>query len=230
MCRDQAAPSPRLGLNCSNRRRSVLALLATPNFKMSRPLYVFIHINATHTSHAPRTRLTDPGEPGSVHKSNCLTPICFMHPAPSVIFNTITTENPPTEPTDSRQHGLCVHDPDPALSSADSRVAGTGEQRVSAADQLALDEAFARSLQQGSVGRPRAGGRLNSPPPPSTPSPPVANRITEYEQASTPPVRRREGPGFEVIKKQRSPGDKRSPIQDLPNGALRRLRVEEGSC
>ena len=52
----------------------------------------------------------------------------------------------------------------------------------------------------------------------STPSPPGRNRITEYEQAATPPVRKREGPAFEVIKKSRSPNDKRSPIQELPNG------------
>lgn len=29
---------------------------------------------------------------------------------------------------------------------------------------------------------------------------------------------RREGPGFEVIKKVRSPGDKRAPVLELPNG------------
>lgn len=55
--------------------------------------------------------------------------------------------------------------------------------------------------------------------PRDTPSPQGrSNRITEYEQASTPPVRKREGPGFEVIKRQRSPDDLRSPIQELPNG------------
>ena len=49
----------------------------------------------------------------------------------------------------------------------------------------------------------------------------LRRRIEEYEKASTPPVagRRREGPAFEVIKKQRAPGDKRSPIAELPNGA-----------
>lgn len=46
------------------------------------------------------------------------------------------------------------------------------------------------------------------------------NRIAEYENASqsSTPRRRTEGPAFEVIKKNRKPGDKRSPIAELPNG------------
>lgn len=51
------------------------------------------------------------------------------------------------------------------------------------------------------------------------PSPPAGrDRITDYEQAATPPIKKREGPGFEVIRKYRSPSDKTSPIQALPSG------------
>lgn len=81
--------------------------------------------------------------------------------------------------------------------------------------QIALDAALAASLHERAA-QPRPGCRLS---PPSPPSPPAAvNRITEYEQASTASARRQEGPRFEVIKKHRDPSDKRSPIQELPNG------------
>lgn len=79
-------------------------------------------------------------------------------------------------------------------------------------DQLALDAALAASLQDGGNTQNR---RLNKR---ETPSPPAGNRIAEYEKSSTPPVKKKEGPAFEIIKKHRSPNDKSSPIQDLPNG------------
>jgi hypothetical protein len=83
---------------------------------------------------------------------------------------------------------------------------------MSADEQSVLDAALAASLRES-----RHGSRLNTPPP-GTPSPPAYNRIAEYEKCSTPPVRKREGPAFEVIKTTRSPSDTRSPIQELPNG------------
>lgn len=91
-------------------------------------------------------------------------------------------------------------------------------------EQIAADAAFAASLQEqlGDV-RVDARRRLSAEAVPqkacSTPSPPGGGvRITEYENASTPPVKKRQGPEFEVIKKTRSPGDQRSAIQELPDG------------
>lgn len=136
-----------------------------------------------------------------------------MQPEPSAITPSATTESPTAQNDDSRKHGLPAHEPPDSLSPADDAGAGT---TIPSEDQLALDAALAASLQE-STEKPRSGRRLS---PPSTPSPPALNRITEYEKASTPPVRKREGPAFEVIKKQRSPSDKRSPIQELPNGWL----------
>ncbi|KAG9889093.1 hypothetical protein KCV05_g15767, partial [Aureobasidium melanogenum] len=49
------------------------------------------------------------------------------------------------------------------------------------------------------------------------------NRIAEYENASSaasPSRKKSEGPAFAVIKKPRKPGDKHSPIADLPNEIL----------
>ncbi|KAK3073474.1 hypothetical protein LTR53_004908, partial [Teratosphaeriaceae sp. CCFEE 6253] len=138
-----------------------------------------------------------------------------MQPEPTKVTPTAPTDSTTQQITDPRHHGLPAHELHPQ--SPDDGNAGTG-RAISAEEQLALDEAFARSLQHAAE-QPLAIARV-SPPPPSTPSPPVVNRIAEYEQAFTPPVRKREGLGFEVIKKQRSPSDKRSPIQELPNEVL----------
>jgi len=76
-------------------------------------------------------------------------------------------------------------------------------------------DALHASVADGGVARKHATPRLSGP---STPS---RDRITEYERASTPFSKKKpEGPVFEVIKKNRKPGDKRSPIADLPNGIL----------
>ncbi|KAK0272504.1 hypothetical protein LTR91_006182 [Friedmanniomyces endolithicus] len=138
-----------------------------------------------------------------------------MQPEPTTAPTSNTKTHIP-ENDHSRKHGLRAHEPPVPVSPA--IVDGGAGRSLSPEEQLALDEAFARSLQE-SADQPRPFNRL-SPSPRSTPSPPPVNRVSEYEQASTPPVRRREGPGFEVIKKQRSPNDKRSPIQELPNEVL----------
>jgi hypothetical protein len=107
------------------------------------------------------------------------------------------------------QHG--IHDRDPAVS---LRRAEDGNSTDAEQSQSTLDAAVAASLRDAAE---ESGGLKSRAR--TTPSPPAYNRITEYEQASTPPVRKREGPGFEIIKKPRNPSDKRSPIQELPNGA-----------
>lgn len=50
-------------------------------------------------------------------------------------------------------------------------------------------------------------------------TPPPRNRISEYENARVKtPKTPAEGPLFEVIKSNRRPDDKSSPIAELPNG------------
>ncbi|KAI4726964.1 hypothetical protein E4T49_05202 [Aureobasidium sp. EXF-10728] len=62
-------------------------------------------------------------------------------------------------------------------------------------------------------------GRLSPTPKTFTAS---RNRIAEYENASaaSPSRKKTEGPAFAVVKKPRKPGDKHSPIADLPNEIL----------
>jgi hypothetical protein len=144
---------------------------------------------------------------------------------------TDSTPVPPVAPQETAasptQHGLPDLDTagvsQPSLSPArDEGGAGTP------AEQLAADAAFAASLQEGERPVRREERRLSprSPhesvsPKPSTPLRTAKNRIEEYEQAATPPpTKKREGPAFEVIKKQRDPADNRSPIAELPNEIL----------
>lgn len=139
-----------------------------------------------------------------------------MQSEPSAIFeNEITEQSTPNETRTSTQHGLQNIEETGSLSPAGS--AGSGTTTSASTDRVAADAAFAASLQGGWEVLAQSGRRLS---PQSTPSPPVGrNRVAEYEQASTtPPTKKKSGLGFDVIKKYRSPGDKRSPIQELPNG------------
>jgi hypothetical protein len=127
----------------------------------------------------------------------------------------------PLATENTTQHGL--HDHDASTLEDSPRGVDTGTSDVSedgTAEQVSADARFAAALQNEGAEPTKTAERLSHAstpsPPPSTPA--GYHRITEYEQASTPPMKRREGPGFEVLKKQRSPGDKRSPIQELPNG------------
>jgi hypothetical protein len=134
---------------------------------------------------------------------------------------------PPETSTPPTQHGLPDENPAgislPSLSTPYVE-AGAGTP----AEQLAADAAFAASLQEGEGPVRREERRLSPPSPvesvspiPSTPLRTTKNRIEEYEQAATPPLpKKREGPAFEVIKKQRDPMDNRSPIAELPNEIL----------
>lgn len=117
----------------------------------------------------------------------------------------------------SSQHGLHDHRAAVSLHSAEDAAATSFSEQY--------DAAFAASLQDMETGlQTTQQRRLSSRASPSPP--PARNRIEEYENASTPPIKRRELPAFEVIKKPRSPGDKRSPIQDLPNGTLHTLEAQ----
>ena len=134
-----------------------------------------------------------------------------MLPKPTPL-STATIQTSTEQTSSTSQHGF-LHDDHPAVA-----LPPAGAETTSGEEQSALDAALAASLQESAddgADSTTSFERLNAR---NTPSPPARNRILEYEQASTPPVRKREGPVFEVIKKPRSPGDKRSPIQDLPNG------------
>jgi hypothetical protein len=53
----------------------------------------------------------------------------------------------------------------------------------------------------------------------ASPSPPPRDRITEYENAlKISPRKPADGPLFEIIKSNKKPSDKNSPISKLPNG------------
>ena len=137
-----------------------------------------------------------------------------MQPEPSTVSPQEPTESTiPVETSFSDHHGLRDPNTTVSLFPADN----VGAETTTPAEQIAADAAVAASLQDVGETRSEATRRLS---PKGTPSPPPGyHRITEYEQASTPPIRKREGPGFEVIKKIRSPSDKRSPVQELPNGS-----------
>ena len=150
-----------------------------------------------------------------------------MQPEPSTVSQKeITESTEPQSPHASDQHGLRDNDETVSLSPADD--AGADSTTSISAEQIAADAALAASLESGRDGATQAARRLS---PKSTPSPPAGyNRITEYEKASTPPMRKREGPGFEVVKKYRSPSDNRSPIQELPNGQFYALQSIQQNC
>ncbi|KAI6806347.1 hypothetical protein KC332_g11452 [Hortaea werneckii] len=96
-------------------------------------------------------------------------------------------------------------------------------QRVSAASEGQQQQQQSRNQRQRTM---TTTTTTTTPSPPPPPVPATPNRIAEYENAAiaTPFSQRagarREGPGFEVIKKVRSPGDKRAPVLDLPNEVL----------
>ena len=140
-----------------------------------------------------------------------------MQSEPSTVSRNADPDSTSDQASKSDQHGLLAQDAETVSLSSASNNAESGTTTASA-EQIAMDAAFAALLQeQLGDARAEAARRLNTQS--TTPSPPPGyNRITEYEKASTPPVKKRDGPGFEVIKKYRSPNDKRSPIQEVPNG------------
>ena len=50
-------------------------------------------------------------------------------------------------------------------------------------------------------------------------TPPLLDRIAQYEKASTPPPKRSsDGPGFRIVPKTKKSGGESSAISDFPNG------------
>ncbi|KAI5257111.1 hypothetical protein E4T42_01240 [Aureobasidium subglaciale] len=102
----------------------------------------------------------------------------------------------------------------PAESTFDSQY---GEQQRASPADGGGGVSLSADLQY--FGASSGSGRLSPPQAASTPS---RNRITEYENASaaSPSRKKTGGPAFAVVKKARKPGDKHSPIADLPNEIL----------
>lgn len=150
----------------------------------------------------------------------------FMQPEPSTESPTKSKEHTQQEETPTTtQHGLYERD-QPGDAPHQSDVAATdAHSGLTRDEQLAADAAFAASLQEERRSSPERRvetGRVSAK---HKPSPPSRNRIAEYEEASTTRTKRREPPGFEVIKKPRNPEDKRSAIQEMPNGMSFRCRI-----
>lgn len=138
-----------------------------------------------------------------------------MQPEPPAFSETTNPENTTERtPSQSSQHGLQHYDRAVDLPPTDESA---GADTTSAREQRELDAALAASLQERSGRQPSEPRRLSTR---NMPSPPARNRVAEYEKSiHTPPAKHREGLPFQVIEKHRNPGDKRSPIQDLPNGS-----------
>lgn len=168
----------------------------------------------TQSASTPSPRApTDPVLSGSVHESQLAFYERFMQSELNALSPSANSSDSPQECPTSSQHGVF----DLPHNAAQSPAQPAGDGAPSTDQQIARDAAIALSLEESSQ-------RLSSPQrrlkPCEAPSPPVYNRVAEYEKAATPTVRKRDGPVFEVISRQRSPGDKSSPVQALPNGRL----------
>ncbi|KAL9088443.1 MAG: hypothetical protein Q9165_006167 [Trypethelium subeluteriae] len=133
-------------------------------------------------------------------------------------LSTASQNSPPqgnVETTDSStQHGLRDSEqPAPPLSYEHGHGARDSSPRESHIETNSNGSHRGNSRNAGDN-----NGRMSES---KTPSPSPGNRITQYENAIlTPPRSKSEGPLFEVIKTNRKPGDKRSPIARLPNEIL----------
>ena len=138
----------------------------------------------------------------------------FMQPRSSPLDQDVDTNiRHPAKGDPTTQHGLDQSSTPLSAppGSSESDGAGSGSNQCDADTVLPHDGSV---TLQSSV----QGLRLSPPP---APSPGSRNRVAEYENASrfsTP--KKAETLGFEVIKKNRKPGDKRAPILELPNGML----------
>ena len=133
-----------------------------------------------------------------------------MQPRPYTINQTTISENALEHSIATTQHGF-EHNLHPDQPYSD---VGEGESTTSPHQPCGVQES---TDGQGTTLSGRISARGLSPPQTSSPS--SLNRIAQYENASLSPMRKKpEGPAFDVIKKSRKPGDKRSPISDLPNG------------
>ncbi|KAF2188221.1 hypothetical protein K469DRAFT_567143 [Zopfia rhizophila CBS 207.26] len=134
----------------------------------------------------------------------------FMQPEPSNVFRSVSPQLPaPENTTSSSQHGIRYDDHPASLLPHDE------ERREARPDVLGHDTASSAPLSERVTDTTNETARLS----PTSPSP--RNRIEEYENALAQSEKKRsDGPIFEVIKKNRKPDDKSSPISKLPNEIL----------
>ena len=135
-----------------------------------------------------------------------------MQPEPSTVSSKSSFEEHVPETNPQVQHGS--HDADqqpPPL--FHSRERGESD----ASSYSSQFEANSQSSQSDDASAAASRNRrINAS---KTPSPSPGNRISRYENAIvTPPRLKSDGPAFEVIKTNRKPGDKISPVAQLPNG------------
>ena len=144
------------------------------------------------------------------------SPQRFMQPESPTIPTEELHPEPSSATTTPAQYGRHDHD-----ATAHRLPADDASQPDAVEEQVSADATIAAELAERRNASPeRATSRLSSQNSDSPAPPAGRNRVTEYENASTPPVRKRRGPGIEVISTRRNIGDKRSPIQELPNGTI----------
>ncbi|KAF1993239.1 hypothetical protein P154DRAFT_82571 [Amniculicola lignicola CBS 123094] len=133
-----------------------------------------------------------------------------MQSEPSnVSQNTLNQQPSPDNAPPASQHGIRLEDDPPSL------LPHHEERREPRSAVIGGDTPPSSSSSPERVSDADEATRLS----PTSPSP--RNRIAEYENVSSQPSRSRsEGPFFEVIKSNRKPGDKSSPILTLPNEVL----------
>jgi hypothetical protein len=136
-----------------------------------------------------------------------------MQPEPTDVSQRFPSQNATLDAPNTSQHGHRRGDdlqdsPQPHFGEAwgDSELSTGG---------VARDATFVHQVTNGLTPM-EANGLKNG----ARPSPTPRDRITEYENAlANSPRKPSEGPLFEVVKSNRSPDDKSSPIAKLPNGA-----------
>lgn len=136
-----------------------------------------------------------------------------MQPEPTNVTTRALTPETASDPATTSQHGRQRSDDDPQVSlhSFSSEVRGRPEQSLDGSARSST-----RSAAHSEDGDCAETHGLNSV---QMATPPPRNRIAEYENALANSARKpAEAPLFEVIKSNRKPEDRSSPIAKLPNG------------
>jgi hypothetical protein len=139
-----------------------------------------------------------------------------MQPAPTKASQNIPAPEKTRQPSPTSQHGQRRHDDlqDP-LQPHSGELRGESEPPLGGTTRDAMPSDATSSDEDTRETLGVRGTKVSTPPPP----PPPRDRISEYENARVKtPKKPSEGPLFEVIKSNRRPDDKSSPIAKLPNG------------
>ncbi|KAF1945212.1 hypothetical protein EJ02DRAFT_509669 [Clathrospora elynae] len=137
----------------------------------------------------------------------------YMQSDPTNVFQNVSNQKPTSNTVTTSQHGQPRHDDlQDSLQPHSSELRGVPESPTGDDER---DATHSNSSGQGNaVGADGLKGIDDSTPPPR-------DRISEYENASAnTPRRPLEGPLFEIIKSDRKPNGKNSPIANLPNEVL----------